>query len=191
MLKFCDTCNSKLIKTKEGPKCPQCDKQSLQKIKEDVEKTFDTTPRYSAEHDFPFEKNQHCIQKEVRDILGCDKMSGINYNKEGNFLVLFMNAHELKPNPSNPYYDHYVPKTGLYHYSGKGKKGDQTLTGVNGILDKSNETNTDIHFFMQRHFGSNHQYMGKMKLEDTIPTTQPDEESKSRRVYEFLLRPIE
>ena len=191
MLKFCDTCDSKLIKTKMGEKCPQCDKQSLQQIKEDLEKTYDTTPRYSKEQDFPFEKNQHCIQKEVRNILGCQKMSGINYNKEGNFLVLFMNAHELKPNPNNPYYDHYDPDTGLYHYTGRGKKGHQTLTGVNGILANSDEANTDIHFFMQRHFGSNHQYMGKVKLEKITTTIQPDENSNNRKVYQFLLRPIE
>ncbi|GEM_PF-6602574 len=191
MLKFCEKCDSKLIKTKEGSKCPRCDKESLQQIKKDVEKIYDTTPRYSVENYFPFEKNQHCIQQEVREILGCSLMSGINYNKEENFLVLFMNAHELKPNPNNPYYDHYDPDTGLYHYTGRGKKGDQTLTGVNGILDKSNETNTAIHFFMQRHFGSNHQYIGKVKLEDTIPTIQPDENSQNRKVYTFLLRPIE
>jgi len=188
MLKFCDKCESKLIKTKMGEKCPQCDKESLQQIKEDLEKVYDTTPRYSKEHDFPFEKNQHCIQKEVRDILDCKKMDGINHNKKGNFLVLFMNARELKPNPSNPYHDYYDSDKGLYHYTGRGKKGDQTLKGVNGILDKSNETNTIIHFFVQRHFRSNHQYMGKVKL---VETTNYYENSDKRKVYEFLLRPID
>jgi len=191
MLKFCDTCESKLIKTKEGSKCPRCDKESLQKIKEEADKVYDTTPRYSKENNFPFTKNQHCVQKQVREILGCQKMDGINHNPVENHLVLFMNAHELKPNPNNPYYDHYDPEEKLYYYTGRGKKGDQTPGGVNGILYKSNETSTAIHFFMQRHFGSNHQYMGKVKLVKRIETTQTDSDSNSRKVYQFLLRPIE
>ena len=191
MLKFCEKCESKLIKTKMGDKCPQCDKESLQQINENLEKAKDTTPKYSADQDFPFEKNQYCVQKEVRQILDCDLMSGINHNKKGNFLVIFMNAHQLKDSQNNPYHDYYDPDTGLYHYTGRGKKGDQTLTGVNGILDKSNETNTAIHFFVQRNVGSNHQYIGKVKLEKTISTLQPDKNSQNRKVYQFLLRPIE
>ena len=118
-------------------------------------------------------------------------MDGINHNSIEDFLVLFMNAHELKPNQNNPYYDHYDPDEKLYYYTGRGLKGDQTLFGVNGILDKSNETNTDIHFFMQRHFGSNHQYMGKVKLVKRIETTQTGADSKPRKVYQFLLKPME
>ena len=117
-------------------------------------------------------------------------MSGINYNKEGNFLVLFMNAHELTGN-TNPYHDYYESETGLYHYTGKGKKGEQTLAGINGILEKANENDITIHFFMQQNVKSNHQYMGKVKLEKTMLTIQPDRNSKNRKVYEFLLKPIE
>ena len=189
-MKFCEKCDSKLIKTKIGEKCPKCDKESLKQIKENLEKDKVIIP-FSVGQEFPFEKNQHYEQKVVRKTLGCDLMSGINYNKEGNFLVIFMNAHGPKTSQNNPYYDYYEPNTGLYHYIGKGKKGDQTLTGVNGVLEKSNENNTEIHFFMQQHLGGNHQYIGKVKLEKTIPTIQPDVNSKNRKVYKFLLRPTQ
>ena len=77
-------------------------------------------------------------------------MTGINYNKEGNFLVIFMNAHDLKSQQNNPYIDRYDPETGLYHYTGRGKKGNQTLTGSNERLASSDINNTDIYFFKQQ-----------------------------------------
>ncbi len=49
-------------------------------------------------------------------------MTGINYNQNGNFLVLFMNAHDIKSQKNNPYLDKFDPQTGLYHYTGKGKR---------------------------------------------------------------------
>ena len=189
-MNFCDKCDSKLIKTTKGDKCPRCDKESLEQIDKNLEKEKITITRYSIGQDFPFEKNQYYTQKDVRKSLGCDLMSGINYNKEGNFLVLFMNAHELTGN-TNPYHDYYESETGLYHYTGKGKKGEQTLAGINGILEKANENDITIHFFMQQSVRSNHQYMGKVKLEKTMLTIQPDRNSKNRKVYEFLLKPIE
>jgi len=172
-----------------GEKCPQCDKQSLQQIKEISEKEKKSV--IYNDINFPFEKGQYYLQKDVREKLGCGIMFGINYNKEGNFLVIFMNAHDLKSQQNNPYIDRYDPETGLYHYTGRGKKGDQTLSGSNERIVNSNENNTDIHFFKQQNVGSNHQYVGLVKYEDYIKTTQPDEWGNDRKVFEFLLRPIE
>ena len=39
--------------------------------------------------------------------------------------------------------------------------------------------------------GSNHQYVGLVKLEKINQNIQPDEHGKNRKVYEFLLKPIE
>lgn len=79
----------------------------------------------------------------------------------------------------------------MYHYTGKGKKGDQTLTGVNDRLADSTNNNTDVHLFKQQNGENKHQYMGLVKLEETIQNNQPDEHGNDRKVYEFLLRQLE
>jgi 5-methylcytosine-specific restriction protein A len=186
-LKFCENCDSKLIKTKVGEKCPQCNKEELKNIIEISEKQKKTI--IYNDINFPFEKGQYFLQKDVRKRLGCSLMTGINYNRNGNFLVIFMNAHDPK-SQNNPYIDRFDSQTGLYHYTGKGKKGDQTLTGTNERLANSNKNNTDIHFFEQQNIGSNHKYVGLVKLEKIISTIQPDEWLQNRKVYEFLLRKI-
>jgi len=106
-------------------------------------------------------------------------------------MVLFMSAHKPNAPENNPYQDRYDEDEGLYHYTGKGKKGNQTLEGINGRLANSNVNDRDIHFFRQHEVGDPHQYVGLVKLEKVISTTQPDENGRNRRVYEFLLKPIE
>jgi len=189
VLNFCDKCNSKLIKTTKGEKCPRCNKEEI----ENIELMLEEEKKAILYNDvnFPFEKGQYYLQKDVREKLGLGPMFGINYNKNGNFLVIFMNAHDLKFQKNNPYLDRFDSQTGLYHYTGKGKKGNQTLTGSNEHLASSTTNNTDIHFFEQQNVGSNHKYVGLVKLVDIIETTQPDEWTENRKVYEFLLKPIE
>lgn len=118
-------------------------------------------------------------------------MAGINFNEEGNFIVLFMNAHNPKNSRNNPYLDRYDEDENLYHYTGKGKKGNQSLTGVNARLANSKLNDRDIHLFRQYNVGEAHEYMGLVKLEKVISNIQPDENGRNRRVYEFLLKPIE
>jgi len=188
-LKFCDTCDSKLIKTTKGEKCPKCNKDEIKSIVEISEREKKAII-YSHEN-FPFVKGQYYLQKDVRAKLGLSPMAGINYNVNGNFLVLFMNAHDLNSQKNNPYIDRFDSQTGLYHYTGKGKKGDQTLTGANDRLAGSTNNRTDTHLFKQQNVGSNHQYVGLVKLKEIIQNTQPDEHGKNRKVYEFILRQLE
>jgi hypothetical protein len=185
-LKFCNECDSKLILTKAGNKCPKCDEVELKELSKTPEdKKIDL---YTYD-DFPFEKGSYYLQKDIRKKLGCGMVAGINYNTYGNFLVIFMNAHTYSQDV-NPYLDRYEQETNLYHYTGKGKTGDQTLTGVNARVVNSNVDNTDIHFFRQYNIGSNHQYVGLVKLEKIIQNIQPDDSGRNRKVYEFLLKPI-
>ena len=189
-MKFCPKCDSVITKKKNEEYCSKCDKETLEKIKEDSKKE---TKLYSdsAYEDFKFEKNQSYKAPMVRKRFGLGLMTGINYVSEGNFLIIFMSAPDPKASQNNPYHDRFDSETGLYHYTGRGLKGDQKLTGANQILYESNETNTVIHFFRQYHKGEPHEYMGKVKLEKTISSIQPDKHSKNRKVFEFLLRPIE
>jgi hypothetical protein len=189
-LKFCPECNSIIVKKKNNEFCSKCDKESLEKIKEDSKKGIDLYPD-SAYDNFQFLKNQNYQAPLVRKKFGLGLMTGINYVREENFLIIFMSAPDLKKHQNNPYHDYFDSETGLYHYTGKGLEGNQTLTGVNQIVNESNETNTIIHFFRQYHKGQPHQYIGKMKLEKTKEVIQPDKHSQNRKVFEFLLRPID
>jgi|APSaa5957512535_1039671.scaffolds.fasta_scaffold80594_2 hypothetical protein len=173
--------------TKVGNKCPQCDKVELEEINKTPE---DKKIELYSYDEFPFEKGSHYLQKEVRKKLGCGMVSGINYNSYGNFLVIFMNAHEHISQGINPYLDRYDQEANLYHYTGKGKTGDQTLTGANVRLANSTVDKTDIHFFRQHNVESKHEYMGLVKLEEINQNTQPDDSGNDRKVYEFLLKPI-
>ncbi|KEQ56792.1 restriction endonuclease protein [Marine Group I thaumarchaeote SCGC AAA799-B03] len=188
-MQFCTQCDSKLVKSRNGQKCPKCDKGELEQL--EIQKNNEKKASIISSENFPFEKGSYYVQKDVRKKLNCGIMSGINYNQEGNFIVIFMNAHELNKQETNPYLDRYDSETGLYHYTGKGLKGDQTLTGVNARLASSTVDGIDIHFFRQHNVGSNHEYVGLVKLEKVIQNLQPDEHGKSRKVYEFLLRPVE
>lgn len=171
-----------------GEKCPKCDKEELKNIIEMLEKQKKAIIHNNV--NFPFEKGQYYLQKDVRKNLGCGLMTGINYIKSGNFLVIFMNAHDSK-SQNNPYIDRFDSQTALYHYTGRGKKGNQTLTAANKRLADSNKNNTNIHFFEQQNVGSNHKYVGLVKLEKIIQNIQPDEWGQNRKVYEFLLQKID
>jgi len=183
-LKFCDKCDSKLIETKIGLKCPKCDDLSQ------IPKNTITKNKIGilSHNSFPFEENQSYEAPDIRNSLNCDKQSGISYNKEFNFLTLLRYAHKLEPNTSNPYLDEY--KSGKYYYVGKGSIGNQTPMGVNGKLINSKETGTKIHLFWQKYPNSDHQYVGEMNLEEYESKTQPDKEGKDRTVYVFTLKPI-
>lgn len=188
-MEFCKKCNSKLIKKKIGSLCPNCDRFSLEEINQEPKETV--VEKYVKGQEFPFEKNQYFPAKIVRKTFGCSVMHGINYNEEGHFLIIFMNAHAPGTNENNPYPDFYDPNLRIYHYFGRGRDGDQTLTGVNGILEKSNEKNIDIHFFRQYHIRHDHEYVGKVKLLRVVPNTLTDKHGEISRAYEFLLRPVE
>ncbi len=189
MLKFCEKCESKLITTKMGLKCQKCD--DLPQIGE--EKINQNKIGTLSKNSFPFETKKYYDAVDVRKTLGCNKISGINHNKELNFLTLLRYAHELKSNPSNPYLDIYDDDLKKYYYTGKGGEGDQTLMGVkgilaNGILANANETNTAIHLFWQHTVNSKHEYVGQMHLEGYETKDQRDKNGDMRKVFVFTLR---
>ena len=179
-----------IIKKKNQELCSKCDKDKLIAIKEESKKENKIYPESNYD-DFQFIKNQFYKAPLVRKRFGLGLMTGINYVSGKNLIIIFMSAPDPKASQNNPYHDHFDSKTGLYHYTGKGLQGDQTLTGENLILYESNQTNTPIHFFRQYHKGEPHEYIGKVILEKTTTAIQPDKNSQNRKVYEFLLRPIE
>ncbi|EIJ64996.1 hypothetical protein BD31_I0769 [Candidatus Nitrosopumilus salaria BD31] len=181
-MEFCDICKSKKIKTFEGFKCQNCDDYNPN-TKNPTKK-----PVYSENESFPYIKDEYYVQKEIRKKLGLGLMSGINPNRELRIIVLFRNAHVLKPNQTNVYLDKYDKETGIYRYVGKGLIGDQTLDGDNGLLKNAAQNNYKVHLFWQHNANSNHQYVGEVNVKDVIPDSQPDKNGKNRKVFVFLLK---
>lgn len=184
MLKFCDICNSKLFKTSDGFKCKKCNNYNPDEKKPTIRKTI-----YSENQSFPYVKNEYYVQKEIRDRLGLGQMTGINLKKELGMIIVFRNAHIRKPNQTNIHLDKFDENAGIYRYVGKGLIGDQSLTAENEYLKNSKEYNYDVHLFWQQNANSDHQYVGKVSVEDVISEKQPDKNGKIRDVYVFLLKP--
>lgn len=185
-MKFCSNCESRLVETSEGLKCPKCDDLSQIPPKQlesnKIGELSDTS--------FPFEKGKYYRAGNIRIALECNKQTGINFNNKRNFLTLLRYAHKPLANRSNPYLDRYESESDAYYYVGQGITGDQTLTGVNLKLAKSDDTNTPIHLFWQHNFNSEHQYIGEMKLEGYEQKIQNDADGKKRKVYVFTLKSI-
>ncbi len=184
MLKFCEKCESKLIQTKIGPKCQKCD--DLPQIGE--EKINQNKIGTLSKNSFPFETKKYYDAVDVRKTLGCDKMSGINYNEGMNFFTLIRYAHKLEANSSNPYLDVHDTDLNKYYYTGKGGVGNQTSTGINGKVINAEKTNTTIHLFWQHNINSKHEYIGQMHLEGYETKDQRDKNNNVRKVFVFTLR---
>ncbi len=183
MLKFCEKCDSKLIRTKIGLKCQKCD--DLSQIKEHVTENKIGT---LSDDSFPFELNQRYLQRDIRNKLDCHPQFGINFNEKYNFFVLIRNAHKLIPNQTNVYLDRYDPESGLYYYVGRGTTGDQQLTGSNLYLYNSKENNQKIHLFWERIHGSDHYYVGLVEVENVHQEEQLDVEDDKRKVFVYTLK---
>ena len=183
-MEFCGICKSKKFRTSDGFKCKTCDDYNR-----DTKKVT-KKPVYSENGLFPYVKNEYYVQKDIRKRLGLGLMTGINPNKDLRIIVLFRNAHVLKPNQTNVYLDRYDKETGIYSYVGKGLIGDQTLDGDNGLLKNHTQNNYKVHLFWQHNSNSDHQYVGEVTVEDVIPDIQPDKNGQNRKVFVFLLKLI-
>jgi len=194
-LEFCE-CETKKIKTQEGYLCPKCD--ITEQVKEEdiiiwERNQEELVLNSNSQISFPFEKNEFYSKKEVWQELNLSNQGGIRFNKDENWLVIFMDAPELyrkQSQGSNIYHDTYDETTGLYQYTGAGQTGPQTLDRENGWLVNAEQNNTQIHFFRQFHVDQKHQYVGQVQVEKIISSTQPDNTGKNRRVYIFYLKPI-
>ncbi len=182
-MEFCKICDSKLFETSDGFKCKKCDNFNPD------EKKIIRKIVYSTNESFPYIKNEYYIQKEIRVRLGLGLITGINLKKEQSMIIVFRNAHIIKPNQTNIYLDKFDEETGIYRYVGKGLIGDQSLTAENEYLKNSKEYNYDIHLFWQQNANSDHQYVGKVSVDGVISEKQPDKNGKIRNVYVFLLKP--
>ncbi len=195
LLEFCE-CSRKKERKNNVFLCPVCDipKQIIKEDKilwERDSKDNDLEPNLDTA--FLLDKDQFYLKKEVWQKLNLSNQGGIRFNKNENFLVIFMDAPELYRKPSqgsNIYHDTFDNETGLYRYTGAGQTGPQTLDRENGWLVNAEQNYTQIHFFRQFHIDQKHQYIGQVQVEKIISSEQPDSTGVRRSVFIFYLRPI-
>lgn len=83
--------------------------------------------------------NQTISNKEMQEIFGCGNMGGMRKSNLTNSLVL------ISDYTKNLYEDRWIENT--LHYTGMGKRGDQTLCSQNKTLYYSNENGVLIYLF--------------------------------------------
>ncbi|WP_434683172.1 HNH endonuclease [Bacillus sp. PM5] len=127
-----------------------------------------------------FKTGNFYTNQQVMDIFKCDNNQGMRRSHATNSLVLFTKIEK------DLYQDRWDGET--LHYTGMGKKGDQTLqSNQNKTLYESNETQIKIYLFET--FASNkHFYRGRVKLAGVpYQEIQEDQEKQKRKVWVFPL----
>lgn len=132
---------------------------------------------------FNFKIGKFYTNQQIMDAFKCDNNQGMRRSHATNSLVLFTKVEK------DLYYDRWDGE--ILHYTGMGKKGDQTLqSNQNKTLYDSNET--DIKVYLFETFASHkHFFRGRVKLADLpYQEIQEDLEKQKRKVWIFPLRLI-
>lgn len=124
--------------------------------------------------------NETYSQKDIQKLLNITIMRGMNYKIESNRLILVRN--HIKS-----IYDDKQEGNILF-YTGEGRSGDQTLTGMNKRLLDSLQNKTEVHLF-EVFTVKEYTYKGLVTLRNPpIVETQTDENDENRLVYVFPLQ---
>ena len=111
---------------------------------------------------------------------GCSPQGGMRRSLKTNTLVLVSNHVE------SIYDDRWI--NGVFHYTGMGQKGAQSLTfGQNKTLAESLRNGVDVHLF-EVDKAKEYTYQGRVVLAGTpYEETQPDQDGVDRTVFVFPL----
>jgi 5-methylcytosine-specific restriction protein A len=111
---------------------------------------------------------------------------GMRRSHANNALVL-LSRHHVDPE-QNPYEDRWEAD-GLFHYTGEGQVGDQSLDyRQNKTLNESDQNGISIYLFESSR-DNEYVYRGEVMLaKPPYPEQAPDRDGKLRRVYKFPLR---
>lgn len=116
--------------------------------------------------------------KQLTAIFGCAPQGGMRRSHATNTLVLISDKTGI-------YEDH--TDGDIFHYTGMGQVGDQTLTSQNKTLAESRENGVGVHFFEVK-MAREYTYVGEVKLvADPYIGRQKDRDGKMRNVWIFPL----
>jgi 5-methylcytosine-specific restriction protein A len=118
--------------------------------------------------------------EQLCQTFGCSPQGGMRRSLKTNTLVLISNHVE------SIYDDRWLG--GVFHYTGMGQKGDQSLTfNQNKTLSESRSNGVEVHLF-EVNKEKEYTYQGRVSLaDDPYPETQPDQDKLDRIVYVFPL----
>ncbi len=126
---------------------------------------------------------QEISNSELVSIFHCGNMGSMRRSRGTNTLVLVADYTK------GIYHDKWI--SGVLHYTGMGKNGDQsTSDSQNSTLANSNTNGVDVHLFEVMDEGR-YTYCGRIELVDKPYTeTQPGEDGVDRIVWMFPIRPV-
>ena len=118
--------------------------------------------------------------EQLCNLFKCSTQGGMRRSLETNTLVVVSN------HVKSIYNDRWI--NGIFHYTGMGTIGDQSLEFMqNKTLNESNTNGVTVHLFEVFKKGQ-YTYIGLVQLaSDPYSETQPDENGKNRQVWMFPL----
>ena len=123
--------------------------------------------------------------KQLREIFKCAPQGGMRRSKKTNSLVLISNHTNF--GGYNPYDDKW--KDGVFHYTGMGTVGDQSLAYRQNKTLAESETNGVQLYLFEVHFPQRYEYKGQVVLaSEPYQDEQPDSTRKMRKVWIFPLK---
>lgn len=132
----------------------------------------------------PFSLGQIVSNDQIVDAFGCSPQGGIRRSHKTNTLVIIANHTASR---SKVYDDKMIG--GVFHYTGMGMSGDQSLTfAQNKTIYESRENGIQMHFF-EVFKDRQYTYMGEVSLVgEPYQEKQFGEDGVERRVWMFPLR---
>lgn len=118
--------------------------------------------------------------QEIVNIFKCSNQGGMRRSLKTNTLVLISDRTKL-------YRDRW--ENGIFHYTGMGRKEDQSLTfAQNKTLAESNTNGVDV-FLFEVLRPTQYTFVGQVVLAgEPYQEEQPDEDGKLRKVWVFPLK---
>lgn len=122
--------------------------------------------------------------EDITNIFGCSPQGGMRRSHKTNTLVLISNHDKL----NNPYNDRWIGS--IFHYTGMGKKGDQSLEYNQNktLLNSSSEKDLGV-FLFEVFEPKKYTYIGEVELAGKpYQEKQRDTNNKIRNVWIFPLK---
>lgn len=122
---------------------------------------------------------------DICNIFKCAPQGGMRRSLQTNTLVLISN--QTLSNEDNPYHDSW--KDSVFHFTGMGLSGDQSLEFMqNRTLAESNTNGVSVHLF-EVYQPKQYTYRGRVTLaSEPIKSRQKDSEGMERIVWIFPLK---
>lgn len=138
---------------------------------------------------WPLERGEQIVRKQLHIELGGRKQGGVSPSRVSPNVFLFS---DRKSGEKHGYIDGWQPD-GLFHYTGEGQRGDQTLVSGNAAILRHKEEGRAIRLFYGT--GGIITYGGEFELDPEHPHYQTDAPETGngpiRKVIAFRLRPID